>query len=244
MPEIYKYSSIDKTNPLMIVGILSVGEPQLPKLVSQLLDLNGNTDIYVFENFSNSLAHKKLYDLFNKRNDILRIKLDADMTIADTEKFVEVVSCMQNLDNTCQVFKVCDHFTNRDIFGVHFYSPNFNINIHNIDFGSPFVDQFGYKGVRLQDYSFINHGENFTHEQRQDFVVHRLRKALKSGDLRKGIKYFLNAFRARGSILEILSLCLDKRVFSAEAYKLCSHYVSSEDFLIPLNFVRKIDDEY
>ena len=226
------------------MGILSVGEPQLKHLILQLLKLNYNLKIFVFENFDNVMAHKKIYDLFNKNKNNVRVKLDADMTMSDPEKFIEVISESQNIENTCQVFKVYDYFTNRDIHGVHVYSPNFQIDVSSINFESPFVDQFGLQGVKLYDYSFVNHGENCTYEQRQDFIVHRLRKAIKSKELRKGVKYFLNAFRARRSIVQFLALCLNQRVFSDGSYKSCKENLSSEKLLISLNFVKLLEDDF
>ena len=229
---------------MLVVGILSVGEPQLKQLILQLLKLNCNLNIYVFENFDNVMAHKKIYDLFNKNKNNVRVKLDADMTISDSDRFIEVISASQNIENTCQVFKVYDYFTNRDIHGIHVYSPNFQIDVSNINFKSPFVDQFGLEGVKLNDYTFVNHGENYTYEQCQDFIVHRLRKAVKSNELRKGVKYFLNAFRARRSIVQFLALCLNQRVFSNGSYKSRKENLSSENILISLNFVRLLEDEF
>lgn len=241
MPKIYKRLASFKDDQTIVIGILSVGEHQLDNLLRQLSLLNFDLDIYIFDTFENATAHQKLYDLFNEKKEHLRIKFDADMTIDDMTKLEKEIELVRTLKNKCHIYQLYDFFTKNNIFGVHFYSPQFIINIRSIDFGSAFVDQFIFEDVRLIHEAFINHGEDHTQQQLNDFIVHRLRKSFQSRDVKKKVKYLRNAYRASPTIYTFFRICFDKKVYSSSAYKNLLDVENSEVLLKKHNFIREID---
>lgn len=239
MPDTYKRVSSNGNGRTVIIGILSVGEHQLQKLIDQLTTIPYNIEIYIFDTFDNATAHQKLYRLFNEKRDHLRIKLDADMTIEDLAQFKKEIVSVNILENRCHIYQVYDFFTQHTIFGVHFYSPQFMIDVESINFTSAFVDQFCMENVQLVYNSFINHGEDHTLQQLTDFIIHRLRKAFQSRDIKKKIKYIRNAYRASPTIYTFCKLFLNQKVYNSDSYKELHQLTCTEESLARLNFIKE-----
>lgn len=238
MGEIYKNTTLVQSQSPVVIGILFAGEPQLRKLIIQLKDTNIDAEIYVYAYFQNSDAHERLYKLFNQESSKLRIKVDADMTIFSVSQFIQVVEYEKNVLNLCSIYRVKDHFTNSLINGIHFYTPKFLIDTESIDFDSSFVDQFSNKNIIYHDNAFINHGENYSSKQRNDFIIHRLRKAWMSVSLKRKFRYLKVAFDCCDSAFELARHLVDRRIYSLGEYKDMIYDHSISDFMYSNNFER------
>jgi hypothetical protein len=110
----------------LLVGIMHCIENEFNQCIESIESQTyTNYDYFVVEGLPNKEAHNELYRTFqtNKNKYDLFVKIDADMVLARTTFFAEVVDYFHEHPNTDDLqIAVQDFFTNRLIFGLHVYS--------------------------------------------------------------------------------------------------------------------------
>ena len=216
----------------LIVGVLFSGEPQIETLLIQLKKIRLNITIYVFSSFENYEAHSAMYKLFNRYENETRIKIDADMTVADMVGLELRIKEMQATTNEIKIDKVFDFYSGRGIYGVHVFGPNVKLELSNERLSGPFVDDYNTQAhISLTNDHYLNHGENHEAWQLEDFIIHRLRKAYRAKNIVTGLRYFRSASRAMLYNKKLFKFIFNKRIYNTTSYRKIHQTYFLEDFL-------------